>query len=89
MSMSDEEFAAECGLTRDKMQRVHPTVITEFEQATEVGEKEFKAYESAKRSGKWNMILDSSKVMKSTGLTSDQYAYIIEHYNELNLKYGD
>lgn len=68
--------------------RIHPTVITEFEQATEVGKKEFEAYESARRSGKWNMITESSKVMKHTGLTSDQYAYIIEHYCELSSRYG-
>jgi len=43
----------------------------------------FLKYEEARQSGKYNMIMDSSKVMYEYGINFHDYYYIIHNYSTL------
>ncbi len=47
--------------------------------------EDFLAFEQVRRYGRWNMFDPMAK--KSTGLDSDTYFGVIQHYNELKEKY--
>ena len=49
--------------------------------------EKFLAYEAVRKSGKYNMIMDSSKAMIEAGLNFHDYAYIIHNYSKLAEKY--
>lgn len=48
---------------------------------------EFLKYEAARRSDKFNMIIDAEEVMKRYNIQMKVYWYIIKNYSELNTKY--
>ena len=47
----------------------------------------FLAYEEARQSGEFNMIMDAHQVMFEFGIPKEDYWYIISHYSELAKKY--
>lgn len=47
----------------------------------------FLKYEEARQSGKYNMIMDSSKVMYEYGINFHDYYYIIHNYDTLAKTY--
>lgn len=47
----------------------------------------FLKYEEARKTGKYNMIMDSSKVMYEYGINFHDYFYIIHNYNSLSKQY--
>lgn len=47
----------------------------------------FLSYEEARQSGEFNMIMDAHLVMRSYGITMEDYWYIIKNYSELAKKY--
>lgn len=49
----------------------------------------FRRYEEVRKSGKYNMIMDSVKAAKAAKLTSKQYKYVITHYNQLKEAYDE
>ena len=49
----------------------------------------FRRYEEVRKSGKYNMIMDSVKAAKAAKLTAKQYKYVITHYNELKEVYNE
>ena len=49
--------------------------------------KKFLAYERVRKSGKYNMFMDSSKAMIEAGLNFHDYGYIMQNYTELAKKY--
>lgn len=48
----------------------------------------FIKYEKVRRSGKYNMITESSKAAKKAGLSLQDYMNVIRNYNTLYKKYG-
>ena len=49
---------------------------------------DFISYEEARKSGKYNMIMDMEDVIKDYNITSYQnYIYIIHNYTKLSHKY--
>jgi hypothetical protein len=47
----------------------------------------FLKYEEARKTGKYNMIMDSSKVMYEYGINFHDYYYIIYNYDSLSKRY--
>lgn len=47
----------------------------------------FLKYEEARKTGKYNMIMDSSKVMYEYGINFHDYYYIIYNYDSLSKLY--
>jgi hypothetical protein len=47
----------------------------------------FLKYEEARKTGKYNMIMDSSKVMYEYGINFHDYFYIIHNYVNLSKRY--
>ena len=47
----------------------------------------FLKYEEARKTGKYNMIMDSSKVMYEYVINFHDYFYIIHNYNSLSKQY--
>lgn len=41
----------------------------------------YEAYEAVRDRGKWNMF--DPKARQATGLTSDEYSYVMRHFSEL------
>ena len=52
-----------------------------------VGQREFAAYEAVRESGVTNMFAVNT-VQELSGLKREQILYIMEHYRELDEKYG-
>lgn len=50
-------------------------------------EAAFKKYKEVQESGEYNMIMDAPKVMEITGLTKQEYIYIIQNYRQLVNKF--
>lgn len=46
-------------------------------------------YEKIRKSGKYNMVTESDKVMKEAGLTKEEYWYAIKNYDKLILMLDD
>ena len=55
----------------------------------EITRKQFLQYERVGQSGKWNMVTDATQALRETGLSLEQYVYIIRNYKELFEKYAD
>lgn len=51
-------------------------------------EQAFEKYVKVQKSGEFNMIMDAPKVMEITGITKEQYIYILQNYRQLLNKYG-
>lgn len=47
----------------------------------------FLAYEEARQSGEFNMVMDAWQVQKEYGISKEDYWYIINNYSELAKKY--
>ena len=47
----------------------------------------FLKYEEARKTGKYNMIMDSSKVMYEYGINFHDYFHIIHNYDNLSKRY--
>ena len=47
----------------------------------------FLKYEEARKTGNYNMIMDSSKVMYEYGINFHDYYYIIHNYDSLSKRY--
>ena len=41
----------------------------------------WKAYENVRKAGRWNMLAPQAR--QATGLTSEQYAFVMDNYTEL------
>lgn len=52
-----------------------------------VTETDFLAYEEARKSGKYNMVLDAYAVMKDYGIEKSVYINIITNYGKYAQKY--
>lgn len=48
----------------------------------------FLKYEKIRKSGKYNMIMDASIVMKKIGCNLNTYIDIIDNYSELNARFN-
>ena len=48
---------------------------------------DFLKYEEARKSGKYNMIMDMNKVLVEYGISFKNYIYILSNYSELSNKY--
>lgn len=49
--------------------------------------QEFLKYEEARKSGKYNMVMDMNKVIAEYGIGFKDYIYIINNYSKLAEKY--
>ncbi len=49
--------------------------------------QDFLKYEEARKSGKYNMIMDMNKVLVEYGISFKNYIYILSNYSELSNKY--
>jgi len=49
--------------------------------------QEFLKYEEARKSGKYNMIMDMNAVIGEYGIGFKNYIYIVNNYSELAKKY--
>ncbi len=49
--------------------------------------KSFLKYEEARKSGKYNMIMDMNRVIADYGISFHDYIYIINNYSKLAEKY--
>lgn len=49
--------------------------------------QDFLKYEEARKSGKYNMIMDMNKVLAEYGISFKNYIYILSNYSELSNKY--
>ena len=49
--------------------------------------QDFLKYEEARKSGKYNMIMDMNKVLAEYGISFKNYIYILSNYSELSKKY--
>ena len=54
---------------------------------SEMLKNEFLKYEEARKSGKYNMIMDMNKVIAEYGIGYKNYIYIIKNYSTLANKY--
>lgn len=54
---------------------------------SEMLKQEFLKYEEARKSGKYNMIMDMNKVISEYGIGFKNYIYIINNYSSLANKY--
>ena len=54
---------------------------------SEMLKQEFLKYEEARKSGKYNMVMDMNKVLAEYGIGFKNYIYIINNYSELSKKY--
>ena len=54
---------------------------------SEMLKQEFLKYEEARKSGKYNMIMDMNKVISEYGIGFRNYIYIINNYSSLANKY--
>lgn len=49
--------------------------------------EKFLAYENVRRSGKFNMFDPNARIL--TGLSKEDYLYVMHNYTDLNQKYGN
>lgn len=49
--------------------------------------QDFLKYEEARKSGKYNMVMDMNKVLAKYGISFKNYIYILSNYSELSNKY--
>lgn len=54
---------------------------------SEMLKNEFLKYEEARKSGKYNMIMDMNQVIADYGIGFKNYIYIIKNYSMLASKY--
>ena len=54
---------------------------------SEMLRQDFLKYEEARKSGKYNMIMDMNKVLAEYGISFKNYIYIFSNYSELSNKY--
>ena len=54
---------------------------------SEMLRQDFLKYEEARKSGKYNMIMDMNKVRAEYGISFKNYIYIFSNYSELSNKY--
>ena len=54
---------------------------------SEMLRQDFLKYEEARKSGKYNMIMDMNKVLAEYGISFKNYIYILSNYSELSNKY--
>lgn len=54
---------------------------------SEMLRQDFLKYEEARKSGKYNMIMDMNKVLAEYGISFKNYIYILNNYSELSNKY--
>ena len=54
---------------------------------SEMLRQDFLKYEEARKSGKYNMIMDMNKVLAEYGISFKNYIYILNNYSELSKKY--
>lgn len=54
---------------------------------SEMLRQDFLKYEEARKSGKYNMIMDMNKVLAEYGISFNNYIYIFSNYSELSNKY--
>ena len=54
---------------------------------SEILRQDFLKYEEARKSGKYNMIMDMNKVLVEYGISFKNYIYILSNYSELSKKY--
>ena len=54
---------------------------------SEMLRQDFLKYEEARKSGKYNMIMDMNKVLAEYGIGFKNYIYILSNYSELSNKY--
>lgn len=54
---------------------------------SEMLKQEFIKYEEARKSGKYNMIMDMNKVIAEYSISFKDYIYIINNYSKLAKKY--
>lgn len=52
-----------------------------------VTKETFDAFETARLSGNYNMVMDASIVMRNYFITKKDYLYILDHYSELKEKF--
>lgn len=54
---------------------------------SEMLKQEFLKYEEARKSGKYNMVMDMNRVIAEYGIGFRNYIYILNNYTELAKKY--
>lgn len=54
---------------------------------SEMLKQEFIKYEEARKSGKYNMVMDMNRVLAEYGIGFKNYIYILNNYSELSKKY--
>ena len=54
---------------------------------SEMLRQDFLKYEEARKSGKYNMIMDMNKVLAEYGISFKNYIYTLSNYSELSNKY--
>ena len=54
---------------------------------SEMLRQDFLKYEEARKSGKYNMVMDMNKVLVEYGISFKNYIYILSNYSELSKKY--
>jgi len=54
---------------------------------SEMLKQEFLKYEEARKSGKYNMVMDMNRVIAEYGIGFKNYIYILNNYSELSKKY--
>jgi len=54
---------------------------------SEMLKQEFLKYEEARKSGKYNMVMDMNRVIAEYGISFKDYIYILNNYSELSKKY--
>lgn len=54
---------------------------------SEMLRQDFLKYEEARKSSKYNMVMDMNKVLVEYGISFKNYIYILSNYSELSKKY--
>ena len=54
---------------------------------SEMLRQDFLKYEEARKSSKYNMVMDMNKVLVEYGISFKNYIYILSNYSELSNKY--
>lgn len=54
---------------------------------SEMLKQEFLKYEEARKSGKYNMVMDMNRIIAEYGIGFKNYIYILNNYTELAKKY--
>ena len=54
---------------------------------SEMLRQDFLKYEEARKSGKYNIVMNMNKVLAKYGISFNNYIYILSNYSELSNKY--